>query len=528
MSVRPAAELRAPAPARDKVRLLADQHTAWALSDPAPKRLFSCELRERHMLKNRAREATSEPQGALRADEPALPRRRPLYFWRFGVAGLLLVVLLGPFINRELRLAGLPDIGEPFDTAPFAHVDVPARENAFELYSLATYNLMPMASKVAYGDDDLRNLTWSAVIPEGRVWLEQNRAALDLYRQGSDRRHALYHQPASLTINSNFHVSNGLRELARLARLEALRLEDAGDCQEAWQWHRAVLRSSRHSGMHGCLIERLIGVTLQRVGVEGIMHWATRPEVNAAMLQNALEEVRAIDAMTGLPSESLKVEYLVYCKSNNVATVAAWVDPLSYEGQFLAVPLLPWLYGEPEMSRRVGNLVWANVLSQCDKPAARRTPATKAHFYTPTPGSPPVGGISPEEIEKWLKKTVLAKELLPGLWTTAFDRERARQEMLELVLTLELYHRERGEFPENLSALVGRGIDRIPLDPFGKGTPIRYRHEADPDAGAIVWSMGPNEVDDDGLDELMQQGSQKGDMVLYARPPRAMRAPAAD
>lgn len=459
------------------------------------------------------------------ADDPAPPRRKPLRFWRFAAAGLLVVVALGPFINRELRLAGLPDIGQPFDTRQFGHVDVAPRNNAFELYALAGINLMPMLLTATYPDEDWMSLAWPDVPADLQGWLAQNRAALDHFREGSDRPEALYHQPASRTHTSNLNVVQNLRDLARLARLEAMRLEATGDAAGAWTWHRALLRSSRLSGMHGADVERVIGCALHYTAVNGIVRWSAQLEVDPAMLQSALDEVRAVDKMTTPPSELFKAEYLVYRAATvNIATAATFVDPQSYEGQFLAIPGLPWLYAEPEMSRRVANLVWANFLSQCDRPRLARMPAvTKTGLYSSDPGGPsPTAGIEPAELERWLRKTVVARELLPALeaMTISLDRERARQALLETALALELYYREQGEFPAELATLIGHGFDQLPADPFGTGEPLRYRQETDANAGASIWSIAQDQVDDGGLEQITLNFRQAGDIILRVVPPK--------
>ncbi len=63
---------------------------------------------------------------------------------------------------------------------------------------------------------------------------------------------------------------------------------------------------------------------------------------------------------------------------------------------------------------------------------------------------------------------------------------KAHQRILQVVLAAYLYRHERGQFPNNLEALVPRYLPAVPQDPFD-GQPLRYRWEN----GALrLWSVG--------------------------------------
>jgi hypothetical protein len=83
--------------------------------------------------------------------------------------------------------------------------------------------------------------------------------------------------------------------------------------------------------------------------------------------------------------------------------------------------------------------------------------------------------------------------------------EDNRGELLPAVLAIGGYHAEHGEFPPNLNALVPEYLDSLPTD-FATGEPPVYRVE---DGAAIVYSLGTNLKDDDGVDD-----QQDGDIVF--------------
>lgn len=79
----------------------------------------------------------------------------------------------------------------------------------------------------------------------------------------------------------------------------------------------------------------------------------------------------------------------------------------------------------------------------------------------------------------------------------------------EVAISLRLYRKEHGCYPEDLSALVPTYLPSIPLDPFN-GKPLRYRREQ---KGFRIWSVGPDMKDGGGV-----TGEQwmEGDIVWTA------------
>ena len=61
-------------------------------------------------------------------------------------------------------------------------------------------------------------------------------------------------------------------------------------------------------------------------------------------------------------------------------------------------------------------------------------------------------------------------------------------------LALERYRAEKGCWPDRLDELVPAHLKAVPRDPFG-GQPLHYKQLGD---GVLVYSVGPDERDDDG------------------------------
>ena len=75
-------------------------------------------------------------------------------------------------------------------------------------------------------------------------------------------------------------------------------------------------------------------------------------------------------------------------------------------------------------------------------------------------------------------------------------RELAGNQLLMLRLALRAYQLEyNGAPPRDLRALVPNYIAAVPLDPFGKGAPLRYKTDG---KTYKLWSIGPDGRDDGG------------------------------
>jgi hypothetical protein len=279
--------------------------------------------------------------------------------------------------------------------------------------------------------------------------------------------------------------------------------------------------------MHACTIWRLVGVAMQAIATDAIISWAARPELTAAQLRKALNETLAIDAMTPPASDCFKAEYL--------ATINSLDDA---EAELGGVATVFNIFGAREHARRSLRLIFANWLSQVDRPRFQRTEIHRGEpdLYERDSAAPP-GSPSAVDIQSQCglsspgPGSILLKLMLPaGLPVIdGIDREQARRAALILALALELYDREHGELPSNLEALVKAGyLKSILADPFGKGEPFHYRRAENPAEGGLLWSIWTDGIDQDGKVSVdTHPGDSVGDKCFVIRvPPTAQQRPA--
>jgi hypothetical protein len=384
-------------------------------------------------------------------------------------------------------LMGLPDVGDPFDVEAFSR-PIPDDTNAFILYRQAS-TILPKEPEMAVYD-------WKEAGPDHRAWHDRGREALAIWRKGTERPDALYINPGALTFETKLDVVWGLRSLGRLALIEGSRLEDSGDFEGALDWYIALLRSSRHCGTRGTFIERLVGIAIHRWVSTRLIRWAADPKVDDGLLRKALDAAIAADAATAQTSDGLKVEYLSFLHSLDdpelmiriLDSNAVTPGTTGQSGTVLANDRLRTsllrvrrrALNEPERSRRVIRMIFANWLAYCDLPVPQQPPrvlpnpkitskspakALLADLYAIDDTAPaPARALAPEKLANWFASTVDAEIALPAFAGIhkAIARERSAQDALLFTLANELYQREHGHHPEHNEELVGPYLKALP------------------------------------------------------------------
>ena len=378
-----------------------------------------------------------------------------------GLLYALAVIPLALLAARSTALRDLPDVGDPFDVA--AH-RAARPDDGPALYRRALdHYRAPRAAARRVLEQFPRG--WGRFTPEVLAWIDENRDALELWRQAAERG-----GPAAVD------AAAVVRELDRgylpwVARVKARRLRWAGDLAGAWAWHRAGLRFSRHAVRHAGRADRLAAIRRFGVLCERAREWAADPRVDAPLLRRALADVQAITALTPPLSDLLKSEYLQALATLDdppPPLVAAVRDDFLMAGGGAWYRFLPpywhaawFLAHEPARSRRLVRLVYANWLAHCDEPPARRPPwVSSPRLDLFAAGGPP----SPRDLLRRVEAPGLAGRVLQrwGPLEADFDDERSRQAALVIALAEQLYIRDRGEPPDSPEALVGPYLPALP------------------------------------------------------------------
>jgi len=258
----------------------------------------------------------------------------------------------------------------------------------------------------------------------------------------------------------------------------------------AWDCYRAVLRMAVHVRRRERLKDRA-RVTLNLPSLrKRLATWAADTRTTILQVRRALEEVVECRPMPERDAFTLKIEYLDLMRflDRRVVPPPEQIDEeWTYRlGEIqLPVDLSLDLYQvkrglarEPERSRRVIRLLFANWLAHVEHPGQRK-PAARARFhiakqtngvllYHVSPDAPAdARALLPQEVASWLVTTNDAKLALRSGFLAWPNVRRAEQRGYREVLVLlagEIYRRERGALPPSDEALVGTYLKSLPDD----------------------------------------------------------------
>ena len=187
--------------------------------------------------------STVEPVSGAREEIPVLPkRRRGRRLLRF-ILGLAIFVTLALGVLRVTSLWGIPDAPEPFDLAAFRGETIPDDQNAVVMFDRAVAMLGGPREVEAFRMMGSKAKPYLQEKPEAFDWIEKNRPAMQVWRQGTERPDAM---PTDVVVPrwSAIPLDQHLFSWLRVAAIEAGRLEHEGDLEGAWGWHKARLRGT--------------------------------------------------------------------------------------------------------------------------------------------------------------------------------------------------------------------------------------------------------------------------------------------
>jgi len=418
--------------------------------------------------------------------------------WRIALLGLLASVIAS-LVLIALRLTalwGLPNASEPFDTAAFRAPEIPAERDMIALYPLAAARFKPFARHE--WANPLKTAVrggWRTADNDIRSWLAENREALNLWRQAAERPEASLRRPDARDLLSGPPLT--VFALLLLAQLEASRLEADGDMVGAWAWYRACLRMIRHIQDYDPLH---LAADTQRYGYFGVLacvnRWAGDSRTDSTVLRRALDDAQSLDSSHSRGSDAFKLEYLsiTLALSDPPPELAeqAWNDLCSHGDDTLWYRHIPlfhesrwFIRNEPERSRRVARLVFANWIANCERPSSL-WPSSPTWAPINSGGTPlfllnhrgvsgapaPLEGLTAAELSKWYDSTPFLRRLLNKTLLIKLDSyqlyvvwRRADQAKLILNLAEQLYAREHGgQLPASPKDLVGPYFSTLPAE----------------------------------------------------------------
>jgi hypothetical protein len=93
-----------------------------------------------------------------------------------------------------------------------------------------------------------------------------------------------------------------------------------------------------------------------------------------------------------------------------------------------------------------------------------------------------------------------------------YTKNQTQAALLRVEVALRRYHAANGKYPDHLSDLKPVYLKSVPIDPFG-GKQLRYR-SLNGGKVFLLYSIGPNLMDDKGKPGLRRQSFESGDIVV--------------
>ena len=457
--------------------------------------------------------STSTPQPAPRIQPRAALRfgrgSRAVWAWwgrrrllvRLGLIALAVLAsgAFGLFLFWAIGFAGLPDVGDPFDVRAFQESTVePARDTAPLGRALAATLLPPIEPSDKASRQALMTYAWVQATPKLRAWVVANRRVLEPYLQAVEPAAATASSPETRTNPpSNLHWGMLFISATRVALFEASRLESEGDLAGSWRLYRACLRGERLAASRAeHNVRQWIASGFGAPTIAAVERWAKNPGNNAKLLRAALDDALALDQIAISDEYSVQLDYINASADldrrddqRRSELMLMWmIRPgisiyIPYETRERLGAFLRVLYHEPERSRRLLRLVYAQRLAFASKPFGKRpTPvesislgfpvATPVDLYDLGPDAPAAARALPaSKLARWLRTSPSALTSIynrPYLDTRRLEYTNLREVKSSLAYRLYILEHD-GNKPASDADLVGPYLPApLPLD-FAEG-----------------------------------------------------------
>jgi hypothetical protein len=398
--------------------------------------------------------------------------------------------------KNRARLKAISDRGEPVDSVALnrSYADVTDTENAAFVWLDGAAEMTAEAEK----NDGWKkfkipsrgtNLT-QAQIEWARGIVHSNQPALKTFRKAATLTKSRY--PVDLTPGFNAllpHLSK-LKSIARLLQAEVAVAVADGDAQRAVDAVKALLAVGRSLANEPLLISQLVSHSTDATAFATMDYLIRRLALTDAQLAD----------LTAAFARSEDVNSLYLALVGERATfVSATKDPYAFlataggppASSSVSQSAQELFFGVMRMTGFFERDFGFGVDALTTNIAFAKLPDPH-RFASRT-------NWSVTEARAREGRYILSGFLLPALGKAVHrdTEDRAKARMAQTVLAIERYRlAHANELPDNLGALVPAYLATILSDPFD-GHPLRFKRR---ESGYIVYSVGPDAVDDGGLE----------------------------
>jgi hypothetical protein len=301
-----------------------------------------------------------------------------------------------------------------------------------------------------------------------------------------------------------------LRQAGRLVRIAALQAAASGRSADAIHDVGLLARISRHAASEPLLISGLVGIAIDAMALDTLaailpqLTATDRPLLNDELLNDLLvlspsltrhfygEEAFGLRTFAALADASLGMEIL------------GMVQPTANQQP----PSLSLLYGSPALTFYRIFLLPDDLAGYRHAMRTQQQIAAQAMPYAEKQTQ--IAALESQLNEK--RPGILSAVILPSLAGAlrAEARSQVRHRAAQAAVAATRMRLETGSLPENLARLVPSAFPAPPLDLFTADQPLQYRMTDD---ALLIYSVGPNGVDDGGPSRPEADGQSSNDDI---------------
>jgi hypothetical protein len=352
---------------------------------------------------------------------------------------------------------------------------------------------------------------WSAeAFPELATWLAEQEGTFDHLAAAMAR--PLFYLPGDVAISYVRWLAEGVlyRAMARI---------HDGDLAGAWTDILTIRRLGRHIDSQVDTINTMMASSFERHSAHAQMALLNAPGVTPALLRQMQADIASLPSR-GAFADVVDVERLwfldeiqtIYADEEALEELMGWECPQEYvQWSRVAREMDAWAQQHVVAARATTYAEFHQATELIDaareeRDDRRRRDGIRGYLAQRMPririrllGRLARGAATDQCINE-LRPYMASLENLNMIMRWS----EARAEMADLAIVVRLYELEQGSYPGSLDDLLGEYIEALPID-YYTGQP--YRYVAGPD-GCIIYSLGHNGVDDNGLGDRMSDADR--------------------
>jgi hypothetical protein len=379
----------------------------------------------------------------------------------------------------EAEIHGKPNAADDYLKAKDVYVD----------FSSA-FSLTKDRSELNKQQKDVLKNGWNEEYEKLKKYLRKNEEALKYLDFGIKKKRCLL--PRTDKMDQLLPELASCRALAKLKVIRGKLYESQGQYNKAMYEYLEVIKLGKDIAIGEVLIHKLVSMAIELIGIRATGRLAQIPDVSDDTLREAIAKIDDIKSHEFKIADTYKMEFIPSIDA--IRTVYKEAEAELKKSKDIK-RINPYIRNRWPMNRD-------NTLKLFNE--AYRDLVRKASFPYPESVKVDLNKYLYKEnnLAFWLLKNFdnpVGKLLLAMLYPAlerAIElavRSEAETNMTITILALELYKREKGQYPKNLDGLVPEYLQVIPEDPFTT-KPLIYKKDK---GKYILYSCGVD-MDDDG------------------------------